>query len=284
MEKNTNVVYLPIRSLGDFVITSFVIKNFIDKSIPISLPFYISEIYEAIDGDSLFNVIDKLEIQNQPAFFELYKIKDKKNVIRLFKDIVNIFFSLKPESIYLLDFRSRRLFFSRSKFRWPADNINIYDAKRKFFTSYFGLTYNPEADILIEQNQKINRIIIFPDSRIKDKEIPGILINEIVKNFPEIEINTANFTIEKLPGTLNYSNFTQIIDLIKSADFIISSDSLPCHLANFYNVRHFVIYMKGSKFYTDKFQTPFMIKHNYFSITDDINFEPTITKLKQIFS
>ena len=82
-----SLIYLPIRAFGDFIITASVLKdNFINK-VPVILPDYLKELYFAIGSDRYFNVVNTIGFKNQPAFFELYKVKDFKNLKRLLNDI-----------------------------------------------------------------------------------------------------------------------------------------------------------------------------------------------------
>jgi hypothetical protein len=65
--------------------------------------------------------------------------------------------------------------------------------------------------------EKKGNILIFPDARLKKREIPSNLLAQI-------------------PGRIvrfgkDYHNFEELIDLIQSADYIYAADSLPLHLA-----------------------------------------------------
>jgi ADP-heptose:LPS heptosyltransferase len=41
-----------------------------------------------------------------------------------------------------------------------------------------------------------------------------------------------------------YSSFGKLIELIKASDYVISSDSLPVHLAFYLGVPHYILYPK----------------------------------------
>jgi ADP-heptose:LPS heptosyltransferase len=58
-----------------------------------------------------------------------------------------------------------------------------------------------------------------------------------------------------------YNNFKELIQLIQEADFIIGADSLPIHLSQLLNKKHFILYPdEGSK----AFFTPYALDNNSF--------------------
>ncbi len=81
--------------------------------------------------------------------------------------------------------------------------------------------------------EKKENILIFPDARLKKREIPSKVIAQI-------------------PGRVvrfgkDYTNFEELIDLIQSADYIYSADSLPLHLAYLCSKPHYILYPEGGK-------------------------------------
>jgi hypothetical protein len=76
-------------------------------------------------------------------------------------------------------------------------------------------------------------ILIFPDARLKKREIPSSVLAQI-------------------PGRVvrfgkDYKNFEELIDLIQSAEYIYAADSLPLHLAYLCAKPHYIIYPEGGK-------------------------------------
>ena len=81
--------------------------------------------------------------------------------------------------------------------------------------------------------EKKGNILIFPDARLKKREIPSKVIAQI-------------------PGRVvcfgkDYKNFEELIDLIQSADYIYAADSLPLHLAYLCSKPHYILYPDGGK-------------------------------------
>ena len=58
-----------------------------------------------------------------------------------------------------------------------------------------------------------------------------------------------------------YNNFKELIQLIQEADFIIGADSLPIHLSQLLNKKHFILYPGGG---SKAFFTPYTIARQYY--------------------
>ncbi len=279
-------VYLPIRNLGDFMITASVVKNNAIKKVPIILPQYLNDIFAAIDGEQYFDVVGRIDYDTQPAFFEFYKVKDLPNVKRLLKDIQTIYgFAKKHDKSFLLDYRSRRLCFAKAEFKWPSDRNNIYQGKLDLLVTsgYINAKKEEVNTIQAINNGSKKRVLILPDSRIASKKIDNELVTKITGAFPTIKPRVAHFSkeIAMEPASIQYSNFRELIALLSDHDLIISAESLPYHLANYLNKPHFVVYNK-SRHFKESFMTPFMLSHNYYASYDGKNSNEIIERLKQI--
>ncbi len=76
-------------------------------------------------------------------------------------------------------------------------------------------------------------ILIFPDARLKKREIPTSVLAQI----PGREVRFGK----------DYTNFEELIELIQSADYIYAADSLPLHLAYLCSKPHYILYPEGGK-------------------------------------
>ena len=88
-----------------------------------------------------------------------------------------------------------------------------------------------------------------------------------------VQYKIAKFSagIENKKGMLNeigYSNFIDLVQIIKKADFIISSDSLPVHIAELYHKPHWILY--NHKINTN-WLTPSSSSLNYYSTSEQTN-------------
>lgn len=276
-------IYLPIRSFGDFIITASVVKNNFVNKVPIIIPDYISDIFEAINGREYFEPFGTIPYKNQPAFFELYKVKDIANIRRLINDVLTLRSFVNKTDKYILDYSSRRIGFTGGRFTWPSKKENIYTAKTALLQNE-NLTERQNQDSLERiPHTKIEKMIIIPDSRIGEKSIDVGLIASILGTFKNVEIKIAKFSKENCAdnSVISYSNFPELTQLISSADLVISAESLPYHLANFLNRAHFVVYNQ-SRHFKSTFMTPYMLIKKSFTIYTGSNTKQVIADIARM--
>ena len=82
-------------------------------------------------------------------------------------------------------------------------------------------------------SERTGSILIFPDARLKKREIPYSIL-------AQIEGRVVRFGID-------YTNFEELIGLIQEADYIYAADSLPLHLAYLCRKPHYILYPEGGK-------------------------------------
>lgn len=116
------------------------------------------------------------------------------------------------------------------------------------YARYLGL---PEDCCAASRNSRIKRdgkVYIFPDSRIKVKELPDNLVNSIAKENKMCGKKTVLIKVGK-PGVLPQfdslqlqwiDGFDQLIGQVRKADILVSADSLPVHLAEYIGIPVFV--------------------------------------------
>lgn len=285
LDKKSNNIYLPIRAFGDFISTAFIIKNYALEKIPIVIPNYLNDFFESIGGNDYFNIVGDISYRDQPAFFEFYKVKNFNSLNRLKWDVITLLKETDIRKKYLLDFHSKRLFFTMRNYAWPNQAENIYQGKYDLFSQFFLFKSNQLKDVQLHENSSFSKILIIPDSRISAKSIDNKLINIIQTNFSGKQIHIARFNRldQSQQNCIYYANFNQLITLIKEYELIISAESLPYHLANFYDKPHFVIY-KNTRHFDENFMTPFMIRNNYYINDEGVNTEGIIKKLTQVFN
>jgi hypothetical protein len=279
----SNTYYLPIRSFGDFVITASVVKFNAGEKVPIVLPEYFTALFDAIEGEKYFEVAKAINLDNQPTFFEMYKVRSIRMLKKLLADYRNLAGQLDKKATYLLDFSSKRISFIGPRFVWPASDSNIYDAKLQMLGKSFRMDASGRAGNEVTLAPQIKKVVVFPESRVAQKAIDKPLLDKIVNKFGHIEIIIARFSAEKSKDSniVHYSNFHQLISLINGCDLVISSESLPYHLAHYYSKPHFVLY-KVSKHFNHNFMTASMVKNGYYAIHDGQNDNEILEKLSSV--
>lgn len=280
-----SAIYLPIRSFGDFIISASVIKNQFTDKIPIILPVYLKEFFDAAKLENYFNVIKTITFYDQPAFYELYKIKNATEIKRLFSDIKKIYDLGADKNTFLLDYSSKRISFIGAKLIWPEVNKNIYSGKFEMFSNYFERKRNAVSRSTVLNSNLNDRILIIPGSRLKSKAIDNRLVNYLIETLKGNNIEKAEFgniSGQNKKG-IYYSNFKQLIDLINNYDLIVSAESLPYHLAYYLNKAHFVIFNE-SKHFKSTFITPFMEENNSYVTFNGENKVQIADRLKEVLN
>ncbi|MHA8078904.1 hypothetical protein [Aquirufa antheringensis] len=96
--------------------------------------------------------------------------------------------------------------------------------------------------------RKGDKVLILPDARLPKRVIPSSIL-------ARIDGQVARFGSD-------YTTFEQLIDLIQASDYVVTSDSLPLHLAYLCRKPHFILYPDGGK---QDFFTPDALASGSFS-------------------
>jgi hypothetical protein len=247
---NNKVSILVCRAFGDFVIVlHLALKNHSNQQYTLFVSNHLYPLYNSLSPTLPTNLTIEwvnLNIRNRILFFF-----SKQNWIELvtLRKWIKQYQNKAP--IYLE--QSKRLlglqFFCNSTFKSIIQGQYVYQQYAQFFSTELTKLENIKANhSMIGCN-----VLILPDSRQSIKTINEQLIENIKSYF---QITSSQYTLARFGK--EYSNFDELIQLIRSADWVIGADSLPIHLAQFYNVPHFIVY-PGSK--KNLFFTPFALKH-----------------------
>jgi hypothetical protein len=152
-------------------------------------------------------------------------------------------------------------------FRHIISDENVYKAYADFFsTSLYEL-----ENIPFNRDAETREILIIPDARQAKRRIGNDIIEKIKTSYQnkETKIQVAVFrkTGDHMAAdTVVYEDFAQLVHLIRNADVIIGSDSMPIHVAQMLGKPHYILYPRYVK---DQFFTPFAMKHkSYFTFED----------------
>jgi ADP-heptose:LPS heptosyltransferase len=145
------------------------------------------------------------------------------------------------------------------------------------YANFFGHEANSK---FINDNIEKKHFLLLPDARISKRNIPQEIVQSIIK---EVNQRGANIQVAyfKRVSQVNktgrpikvqmqtdlifnqtvYNNFKELIQLIQEADFIIGADSLPIHLSQLFNKKHFILYPGGG---SKAFFTPYAVARQYY--------------------
>jgi ADP-heptose:LPS heptosyltransferase len=139
---------------------------------------------------------------------------------------------------------------------------NVYNSAQQFFQA--------NDSIALNNSFTTDNILVFPDSRKKKKIIPESILLKLNKycNSNQTELTTAFFGTSSVSkkDIVFYNDFETLVQLIKEAHFIISSDSVTAHLAQYFNKPHFILYPDKVNF---EWLTPWAAEMNMYTTFDE---------------
>lgn len=230
-----------LRSYGDFAMALSVLRH---STAAKNWIFYASIHLEPLYKD-LANEFPELELNLQ--FIDL---SIKKNVLGYFTNRHSIEWYSMIELLNLkrvLKQLRGEIHFEQLRKQWfiapilgktypyiHDNTINIYES----FCRKFDVPY---ASLLFDKPASIKKVLILPESRKPSKALPFSFVEELTQHFEQkgIKVTTAFF---KKPNVASYYSFKELIQFIGAADYIITADSLPAHLAQLQSKPHFIYY------------------------------------------
>ena len=263
---------LALRSYGDYVILLNSIKHAdVKESVKIVVSSHLKPLHEALSPSFSKNIefiFKDFGVKNGlMGFFTNRHFFSLNSIFEILK-LSNYIKSLKinEEKIYL-EHSARKILlnlFLGKKIDHLYKNGNVYDALGRFFS----LNSNDITFQLSEVPSK-SKVLIFPDSRKKHKVINTETMKQLCSNLTHLNVDfkIAKFGSLKnenshLENQIVYSDFKELVVLIKDCDFVISSDSVPVHIADFLEKQHMIIYNDNVNY---NWLTPFAKKHHMYT-------------------
>jgi hypothetical protein len=269
-------IYVPIRAFGDFTITTAVVKNHFEGKLPIILPGYLKELYDVLGASDYFTLVDEIPLKRSPAFFELHKVKKPADVLRLIREVLFINRYLNHRDHYLFDYSNKRLNIFFKHFSYPAKSGNIYQAKIDLLQKF--LPEKEATEVPLTKTGEFKKAIFFPGSRKASKAIDPLLVDAIVNSgmFDKVELSYHK-SEEAPPGAIIFDDFELVKELIMGHDLVISADSLPLHMAYYFNKPHFCIYNDLLNSY---WLTPYIRDKSYYTVCNG-TIQDTLNDIKR---
>ena len=263
---------LALRSYGDYVILLNSIKHAdVKENVKIVVSSHLKPLHEALSPNfsknfefifkdfgikkGLMGFFTNRHFFSLNSFFEILKLS---NYIQSLK--------INEEKIYLEHSARKNLLnlFLGNKLHHLYKNGNVYDALGHFF----GHESNDKTFQLSEVYSK-SKVLIFPDSRKKHKVINEATMEQLSVDLTRLKVDfkIANFGKTKnennqLSNQIVYSDFKELVVLIRDCDFVISSDSVPVHIAEFLDKQHMIIYNDKVNY---NWLTPFAKLHHMYT-------------------
>jgi len=267
---------LALRSYGDYVILLNSIKHAgIKENIKIVVSSHLRPLHEALcdNAPSNFEFIFKdfginkglMGFFTNRHFFSLNSFFEIVKISNYFKTL-----KIKEDKIYL-EHSARKILlnlFLGKKLQHIYKDGNVYDAFGRFF--HF---QSNDKTFQLHKFHSTNKVLIFPDSRKKHKVINEVTMKQLSSNLTllNVDFKIAKFGSLKnensqLDNQIVYKDFKELVLLIKECDFVISSDSVPVHIAEFLEKQHVILYNDKINY---NWLTPFAKKYDMYTTFND---------------
>lgn len=256
--KNDSVLNIAsLKAYGDFLVAMRALNSIRSNSnIRIVANYHLKPLYNALNQEDL--KIDFLSLSNKygiPAIFDL----KKQGVFYGTKSILELrryFLQNYRDQNFLVDrigIRERIIFSGVQKHQLPLSN-NIYNGYMDFFLEnnidFSDYEYLTKID-------SINKVLIIPGSRIKEKCFPYSVMVNLKKIIEKEKIEAVFLKLNneeiELPLKVKIKSiepsFIKLREEIKSSDVVIAADSLPAHLADYLGKPTFVLGRQHNKFW-----------------------------------
>jgi hypothetical protein len=186
-----------------------------------------------------------------------------------------------PDDEWLVEQNKRKWLvelFTQTKLGCIASQGNIYDAYQHFF--------NSPAIPIAKPTQQPMHILVLPTSRQSFKDIPTNIVEQLMQILPLQDHTVKAAYFKAIPDPvvkpilsagdnpndklLAYHSFTELIQLILAADYIIAPDSLTAHLAYFFQKPHTILHSPRA---IPHFLTPYTTANkSYYSFDNNAAF------------
>ena len=268
---------LPLRSFGDFVIDLYVANNSNKLRVDtILLPRYLVPLSTYLANKSVSVAFLETEIENKILSLFTRKHLLSVNTFSELKSLKKEISGRFPEiGFYLEEYAWRNNFLKlliNNKLYYPSGRqLNVYESR-------WNLLSDDEYRNLEIGSKTISTVTIFPDSRLKAKEISGENLSKLVRVLRSNKLNVRISVFGKNVShgrysdfnreceVLTYDEFAKLESYIRGSDFIFSSDSMPLHFANLLSVSHFGIYNDRINY---RWLTPYCKDKSAFCISGD---------------
>ena len=272
--KIQNVAYVHNRGLGDYVINRFVRRQFNIRFTNDIIANYIHPLHTAM-GLSDYNTEIDYNTLKTPDFFNIRNSR----IIDVYYSILKLRSQLAklrqqyPDYILFCDHK-RKLqdFILGTKTITPSRLDNVYLSHLEFYKS-LGFEYLPCSDERLSVTSDPQVVKIFPYSSSPTKNFKNATISEISNvlkyigiDFEVIYLAGEHILDKSIPYSVVDKTFEALISEIKNSKFLISCDSLPAHLGNYYG-KNVISLLPRMNHYWLPFQT---YKTNSFLFFEDI--------------
>lgn len=275
--------FVTLKAFGDYVIAYSSLRACIDATSHVVGP-HLSELAVAIDLEWHPRFLDHFEL-SVPAAYDVKKrglgaaansiLGLRKAISQLPKDTILVFDS----------WTWREKLLARGH---PAACLppapNIYSAYSQFLLSHNSASAAVSSSHPKALTPRGNKVRIFASSRVEKKKIPLALCEQLISALTErgdeaelvvLESEYPELEATPLPKLILPKGFRGMVDCVAESKLVISTDSLPAHIAEVHGLRPVVVSPIDNSYWLP--QTSFdtgawsLFEHGVSGILDAIN-------------
>ncbi len=243
-----NLRVICLKSFGDFVIALRSVQRVTDNEFrpTIVAGYHLGSLAAALGvNDSISFVGDSKQV-DVPAAYDVKRL-GISTALRSLIELRHHLGSGNPTEIRLFDHLGWRekLLSRRAQSVGLPSSANIYRAYSEYFTQR-GLCLAPQSAL-----RRVNRgtAILIATSRIARKSLPKAVIADVLSRLIDSGFTAHVIVLDgeqiELPSGAPCKrlpkSFSSLIDAVSSADLVVSADSLPAHLGEYFCVPTFVV-------------------------------------------
>ena len=244
--------FISVKSYGDFIIASNALRAHGSHSDALLCGSHLRPLMSAIDYKGNIEWLETGD-DGVPAFFDVGKFGILSAIasgVTLHRSINK---NISANDLLVFDrlgWRQKFLAGLKPKAEVASGLPNIYLDYENFLSS--GIDSRVELPL-----KKVKKIGIFPDSRLSTKKIDPVLVSKIFHDLSVLGCDPQAVYVGGSPiipriNICVVNSFEMLVAAIRDFDIIISADSLPAHLAEFFGKPIFVISPVNNNYWLPK--------------------------------
>lgn len=259
MSRLASGTFVSLKAFGDLVILASVLRRLTpDNTVRFSLVIgsHLLELHSALGAPIRVMVVETGG--GIPAIFDIRRrgwIRAARSFVSLRRELGAL--RLPPDSTLVFDqlgWRESLLCEPRSRVELPKSAANIYLAYEQFLKASNAL--DESLCCSYSEFATSDVIGIFPGSRVAAKALSAAVVRQLVQRCFEAGRSSRIFVLEgeavdpAMPAFESVPRrFASMIDAVRSVDRLISADSLPAHLAEYFKIPVFVISSRPNQYW-----------------------------------
>jgi hypothetical protein len=248
-----------LRSYGDFMVGLYALKHKPNHSYTLIASSHLEPLYKALEEtvDWPLPSVTFVELGIRKGLLAAFTNKflftsQAYNELSLLRSYIQALKRKQPTAKFCVEqFRRRKLLSLFTGVKFGAIHT---DAVKNIYDSYMQFFRDGEHTTEIAEQKQVTKFIIFPDSRLVKKQLPINFTEALVQ-----KARMANTEGKIAYFNQSYKNFDELIALIKNTKMIFSADSLPAHIAQYFDVPHKIYYKERIN---KEWVTPYALQHN----------------------